>query len=220
MSHCSARPSTREVTSLKSRKHARIKRVLYAPLGFSGVVRTSYQQASSTNAAGGFPALRSRTRPHAFTHDGPRPSWVRRTSPMYRRSRVAQYLQQTLGAADMLDGFEAHDRIIGGAIFRQVHRLGRGAYSPVVWFGWPWLLVLVASFVAATVLRKRPMAEVAIGLSAAGLLYLLPYFFCAPSSDFRYLYWSIVAANINTAIVGGILMQVEFLKSRESQTRK
>ena len=24
------------------------------------------------NAAGGFPALRSRTRPHAFTHDGPR----------------------------------------------------------------------------------------------------------------------------------------------------
>ena len=24
------------------------------------------------NAAGGFPALRSRTRPHAITHDGPR----------------------------------------------------------------------------------------------------------------------------------------------------
>ena len=35
------------------------------------------------NAAGGFPALRSRTRPHAFTHDGPRPSRVRRTSPKY-----------------------------------------------------------------------------------------------------------------------------------------
>src|ERR1700738_821548 len=33
--------------------------------------------------AGGFPALRSRTRPHAFTHDGPRPRWVRRTSPKY-----------------------------------------------------------------------------------------------------------------------------------------
>jgi hypothetical protein len=89
-------------------------------------------------------------------------------------------------------------------------------------FGWAWLLVLVATFVAAMVLRKRPMAEVAIGLSASGLLYLLPYFFVAPSSDFRYLYWSILAANLSTAVVGGILMQVtvEFLKSRESQARK
>jgi hypothetical protein len=89
-------------------------------------------------------------------------------------------------------------------------------------FGWLWLLVLVATFVAAIALQKRPMAEVAIGLSASGLLYLLPYFFAAPSSDFRYLYWSIVAANLSTVIVGGILMQVrvEFLKSRESQARK
>ena len=89
-------------------------------------------------------------------------------------------------------------------------------------FGWLWLLVLVATFVAAIVLRKRPMADVAIGLSASGLLYLLPYFFVAPSSDFRYLYWSIVAANLSTVIMGGILMQVtvEFLKSRESQARK
>jgi hypothetical protein len=89
-------------------------------------------------------------------------------------------------------------------------------------FGWAWLLVLVATFVVAIVLRKRPMAEVAIGLSASGLLYLLPYFFAAPSADFRYLYWSIVAANLSTAVVGGILMQVtvEFLKSRESQARK
>jgi hypothetical protein len=89
-------------------------------------------------------------------------------------------------------------------------------------FGWPWLLVLVATFVAAIVLRKRPIAEVAIGLSASGLLYLLPYFFAAPSSDFRYLYWSIVAANLSTAVVGGILIQdrVEFLRSRESQARK
>jgi hypothetical protein len=86
-------------------------------------------------------------------------------------------------------------------------------------FGWAWLLVLVATFVAAIVLRKRPMAEVAIGLSASGLLYLLPYFFVAPSSDFRYLYWSIVAANLSTAIMGGILMQVtvEFLNSRRQQ---
>jgi hypothetical protein len=77
-----------------------------------------------------------------------------------------------------------------------------------VLFGWPWLLVLVTTFVAAIVLRKRAMAEVAIGLSASGLLYLLPYFFVAPGSDFRYLYWSIVAANLSTAIVGGILMQL------------
>lgn len=89
-------------------------------------------------------------------------------------------------------------------------------------FGWPWLLVLVATFVAAITLRKRPMAEVAAGLSASGLLYLLPYFLVAPGSDFRYLYWSIVAANLSTAIVGGILIQitVEFLNSRKPQARK
>jgi hypothetical protein len=46
---------------------------------------------------------------------------------------------------------------------------------------------------------------------------LVPYFFAAPGSDFRYLYWSIVAANLSTVILGGILTQVtvEFLKSRE-----
>src|SRR5438045_3062675 len=33
------------------------------------------------NRTGGFTASGSRTRRHAFTHDGPRPSWVRRTSP-------------------------------------------------------------------------------------------------------------------------------------------
>jgi hypothetical protein len=88
-------------------------------------------------------------------------------------------------------------------------------------FGWLWLLVLVATFGAAIALRKRPMAEVAIVLSASGLLYLLPYFFVAPSSDFRYLYWSIIAANLSTAIVGGIWMQVtvEFLNSKP-QARK
>jgi len=96
------------------------------------------------------------------------------------------------------------------------------AVHTYLFFGWLWLLVLVATLVAAIVLRKRPMAEVAIGLSASGLLYLLPYFFAAPSSDFRYLYWSIVAASLSTVIMGGILMQVTvvFLKSRESQARR
>jgi hypothetical protein len=91
-----------------------------------------------------------------------------------------------------------------------------------LFFGWPWMLVLIATFVAAIVFRKHPMAEVAIGLSASGLLYLLPYFLATPGSDFRYLYWSIVAAHLSTVIMGGILMQVtvEFLKSRESQARK
>src|SRR6202040_2670241 len=35
----------------------------------------------SSNRTCGFAASGSRTRLHAFTHDGPRPSWVRRTSP-------------------------------------------------------------------------------------------------------------------------------------------
>ena len=96
------------------------------------------------------------------------------------------------------------------------------AVHTYLFYGWLWLLILVVTFVAAIVLRKRPMAEVAIGLSTSGLLYLLPYFFAAPSSDFRYLYWSIVAANLSTVIVGGILIQitVELLRSRETQARK
>jgi hypothetical protein len=91
-----------------------------------------------------------------------------------------------------------------------------------LFFGWLWLLVLVATFLAAIVLRKRPMAEVAIGLSVSGIFYFLPYLFIAPSSDFRYLYWGIIAAHLSVVIVGGILMQVavEFLKSPELQTRK
>jgi hypothetical protein len=95
------------------------------------------------------------------------------------------------------------------------------AVHTYLFFGWLWLLVLVATFVAAIAARKRPMADVAIALSASGLLYLLPYFFVAPSSDFRYLYWSIVAANLSTAIVGGIWMQVmvELLNSKP-QARK
>ena len=43
--------------------------------------RSSVSTSPSSNVAGGFPAPRSRTRRHAFTHDGPRPSCVRRTSP-------------------------------------------------------------------------------------------------------------------------------------------
>jgi hypothetical protein len=91
-----------------------------------------------------------------------------------------------------------------------------------LFFGWPWLLVLAATFGTAIVLRRRPMAEVAIGLSASGFLYLLPYFFVAPGSDFRYLYWSIVAANLSIVIVAGILMRVsvEFLKSQEPRGRR
>ena len=96
------------------------------------------------------------------------------------------------------------------------------AVNTYLFFGWLWLLVLVATFVTAIVLRNHPMAEVAIGLSASGILYLPLYFFIAPSSDFRYLYWSIIAAHLSTVIIGGILIQVAvgFLKLPELQARK
>ena len=41
----------------------------------------SVSTSRSSNRTGGFTASGSRTRRHAFTHDGPRPSWDRRTSP-------------------------------------------------------------------------------------------------------------------------------------------
>ena len=46
-----------------------------------GRVQRACKAQRSSNRTCGFPASGSRTRPHAFTHDGPRPSWVRRTSP-------------------------------------------------------------------------------------------------------------------------------------------
>lgn len=118
---------------------------------------------------------------------------------------------------------------IGGPIFGQrvaasllMAFINWATVHTCLFFGWLWLLVLVATFVTAIILRRRPMAEVAIGLSVSGLLYLPPYFLAAPSSDFRYLYWSIVAAHLSGVIVGGIFIQitVEFLKSQEAQARK
>jgi hypothetical protein len=150
-------------------------------------------------------------------------------TPFYAMEDYRQISAIFEGSSGLLGDPEVKSIDVGRPIFG--HRVAAAlvmafinwtAVHTYLFFGWLWLLVLVAMFIAAIVLRKRPMAEVAIGLSASGLLYILPYFFIAPSSDFRYLYWSIIAAHLSLVIIGGIVMQVavEFLKAPESQARK
>ena len=67
--------------------HARLGTWLLARLCHGGHLRPLYnvrfKAQRSSNRTCGSPASGSRTEPHAFTHDGPRPSCVRRTRPKY-----------------------------------------------------------------------------------------------------------------------------------------
>jgi hypothetical protein len=55
--------------------------------------------------------------------------------------------------------------------------------------GFTWVLLCVATLIVA--LRRRN--QLAACVSASGLLYVAGYFFTAPATDFRYVFWTIVA---------------------------
>jgi hypothetical protein len=80
-------------------------------------------------------------------------------------------------------------------------------YTPG-FYGWFWVGLLVLDLTVALLLCRapqlRPLAVAAAGLAASGLSYALPYFFVSMSADFRYLYWSIIAAAVSSAIILGI----------------
>jgi hypothetical protein len=66
----------------------------------------------------------------------------------------------------------------------------------VLMFGYPWMLVLIASVCVALWRRACPQAGLLLALALSGLLYAVPYCVAAPASDFRYLYWSVITAHL------------------------
>ena len=61
--------------------------------------------------------------------------------------------------------------------------------------GWFWPILLLSEIIAGVfIIRDKKIKVIILLLSSSGMLYLLPYFIIAPSCDFRYLYWSTIAA--------------------------
>lgn len=73
--------------------------------------------------------------------------------------------------------------------------------SPV-FHGWVWGVALLASVFGGVAYRRHAIGLVVVTLGTSGLLYLLPYFVLGPASDFRYLYWSVIAATLGLVILG------------------
>lgn len=82
----------------------------------------------------------------------------------------------------------------------------QGAY---IYNGWVWLsLLLVEFFLGLTVFGKTSLGRIVVMTSSSGLLYLLPYFIVAPASDFRYLYWTSIAASFTFLLVFAYVMKL------------
>ena len=71
----------------------------------------------------------------------------------------------------------------------------------VLFRGFFWLLVCAGLIYLSLRLRLDKELEPAFVLSSSGLLYGLGYFFYAPSSEFRYLWWTAVAALVATVLL-------------------
>ena len=99
-----------------------------------------------------------------------------------------------------------------------------GFIGTPVYLGWFWLLLAAATFIGALLLRTVPSASalgpirmVLLATSASVCLYILPYFFVAPSSDFRYLYWPVVATHVQIAVLVGIVVQPRTWQKRRQE---
>jgi hypothetical protein len=66
--------------------------------------------------------------------------------------------------------------------------------------GFFWLLLTAGIIYLSLRLRLDRELEPAFVLASSGLLYGLGYFFYAPSSEFRYLWWTVLAASVATVL--------------------
>ncbi|CAB3889258.1 hypothetical protein [Achromobacter deleyi] len=73
--------------------------------------------------------------------------------------------------------------------------------------GWIWVVLLTLELMAGLIMAVKSIRSgvLIIMASGSGLLYALPYLIIAPASDFRYLYWSTLAAGICTILMAGQL---------------
>ncbi len=120
------------------------------------------------------------------------------------------YVDRTLSETELRAHGEIPQRFAwSGATYAFIDYLVRATDKHTPAFrGWFWAAILVAlsilGAVLASVSRRGPLAETSICLSCSGIFYMLPYFFVAPASDFRYLYWCVVSASLAGVIAIGM----------------
>ncbi|HQU09640.1 MAG TPA: hypothetical protein PLV25_06745, partial [Opitutales bacterium] len=81
----------------------------------------------------------------------------------------------------------------------------RGSILYVGWF-WLGLLAAVALLSSYVTEDKKPRA-ILLMVSLSGLMYITPYFFVAPASDFRYLYWASIAGALVASIFIALILR-------------
>lgn len=112
--------------------------------------------------------------------------------------------------ADLRNALEPVSRFtVSPPALRLIDRaIAAGAQYTPGFYGWFWLDLLFVDLAIALLLcripRMRPLAVVAAGLSVSGLAYTLAYFVASIAADFRYLYWSVMAATLASAILLGL----------------
>ena len=66
--------------------------------------------------------------------------------------------------------------------------------------GFVWILVCAALCYLSLRLRLEGDLGAVFALSSSGLMYALAYFFVTPSSEFRYLWWTVLAATVSSIL--------------------
>ncbi len=100
--------------------------------------------------------------------------------------------------------------------------LAKGSF---LYIGWFWLILLLGEFLLGIVLIKSGCSGCSgcsgfliAMVAASGLLYILPYFFIAPASDFRYLYWSAISGGISAIFIGGLAINLAYGKINKKES--
>jgi hypothetical protein len=91
-----------------------------------------------------------------------------------------------------------------GASIAILNALLNWAKGTPLFTGWFWVVVLLTVTTGGVWVRREPAGGIAIALGASGLAYIAPYYVISVSADFRYLYWSVVAATLGTVILCGV----------------
>ena len=135
----------------------------------------------------------------------------------------ATYLRQRAALFACLTGFNTEDVYISffpatgmnnpRPIKSPMNALTRLLTDYFFWFnrsvlfrGFFWLLLSAGLIYLSLRLRLDKELEPAFVLASSGLLYGLGYFFYAPSSEFRYLWWTALAASVATVLFGIYLL--------------
>lgn len=88
--------------------------------------------------------------------------------------------------------------------------------------GWLWLGVLAVAGAVGLALRTQTRCRNALRvLAASGMLYMLPYYFIAPATDYRYLYWSVMSGALCVCLLAALVIErgLEGIRTRLHGTR-